>query len=99
MSKNLGIVTYFPKFSSEANPLHELLKKDFEWSWLEQQEVAVKRIKNLIVSPPLLQYFVVKKPVTLTTDPSKGGLGAAYLQKEQLVAYAITYAERKTMHR
>ena len=42
----------------------------------------------VISSAPTLQFYDVKKPVTLTCDASFGGLGAACLQNGRQIAYA-----------
>lgn len=61
----LGFLNYLSKFlphlSELCEPLRQLTKKDVEWCWLEQHEQAVRRIRELITSEPVLQYFDEKK--------------------------------------
>jgi transposase InsO family protein len=74
--------------SEKSQPLRELIHKDTEWSWTEVHQKAFDELKNGIMSPPVLQYYDPKKPVRLTCDASKSGLGAAILQEGMPVAYA-----------
>ena len=46
------------------------------------------RVKELIVSAPVLAYYDMSKPVTIQCDASKSGLGAALLQEGRPVAYS-----------
>ncbi|XP_033646576.1 uncharacterized protein LOC117305808 [Asterias rubens] len=47
-----------------------------------------QEIKDKIAHAPTLKYFDVKKPITVTCDASKFGLGAACLQEGDPIAYA-----------
>ena len=97
----LGFVNYLSKFlphlSDVCDPLRQLTKKEVEWCWLEIHETAVKRIKEMVTSKPVLRYFDDKKELTLQADASQKGLGAAIMQEGQPVAYtsrALTNAEQ-----
>ena len=46
-------------------------------------------LKADISQPPARKFFDASKPVTLSVDASKSGLGAACLQDESPVAYAL----------
>jgi hypothetical protein len=88
----LGMVVYLakfiPKLSDIAAPLRQLVTKDAVWQWEETHKQAFLDIKTAIASPPVLQYYDVKKDVTLPCDASQKGLGAACLQDGVPVAYA-----------
>lgn len=42
----------------------------------------------MVTQAPVLRYFDMKKPLTLTVDASSKGLGAALVQDEQPIVYA-----------
>jgi len=64
------------------------LKSDATWIWGPDQHEAMRRIKAILMSEPVLQFFDVTKDIVLQTDASKGGLGAMLLQEGRPVAYA-----------
>lgn len=88
----MGTVNYLAKFvpemSTKTAPIRELLKHDVNFQWEKPQEDALKKIKHVLTSQPVLVFFDVKKPVTISCDASKSGLGAVLLQEERPVAYA-----------
>ena len=88
----LGFIQYLSKFlprlSEESAPLRELVEKDVVWHCGYTQEASFKKLKELVSSTPVLQYFDVKKPVKFSVDASSKGLGAVLLQDEKPVAYA-----------
>jgi hypothetical protein len=92
LQRVLGMFNYLSKFipdySELTAPLRTLLHKDTEWCWLDQHQKAFEKLKGTLASPPVLQYYDVNKPVTLTCDASKSGIGAACMQNDRPVAYA-----------
>ena len=90
---------FISNFSEKAAPLRAgLLRNDVHWSWEPAQEQAFDALKADISQPPVLRYFDPSKPVTLSVDASKSGLGAACLQDGFPVAYAsraLTEAETR----
>ena len=99
----LGIVhnyltKFIPNMSTITKPNRELLKDDVEFQWGEAQEKAFQEVKDILTNAPVLAYYDVKKPVTVTCDASKYGLGAALLQEDKPVAFAsraLTDAETR----
>lgn len=79
---------YIPNVSQETAQLRNLIKKDVSWSWDENVEQSYQRLKEILTKNPVLQYFDVNKPVTLSVDASKDGLGCVLLQNNLPVAYA-----------
>ena len=77
-------------FSEKTAPLRELLRNDAHWRWGPAQQQAFHTLKADISQPPVLRYFDPSKPVTLSVDASKSGLGAACLQ----VGFPGAYASR-----
>lgn len=92
LQRFLGSVTYLGKFipnlSELTQPLRELLKKDVAWLWSPEHDAAFSRLKAILVSEPVLKFYDVNKPVTLSVDSSSHALGAVLLQDGQPVAYS-----------
>ena len=98
----LGTVNYLakfvPKMSTVMEPIRILLRKDTEFAWLKPQQVAFTKVKDILSHSPVLQFFDVKKPVRISCDASKSGLGAVLLQDNKPVAFtsrSMTDAETR----
>ena len=98
----LGMVQYLSKFlphlSDMTKPLRDLLQKETEWCWEENQEMALRKIKDAVCTTPVLRYYSLDEEVTLQCDASQFGLGAVLLQNGQPVAFAsrtLTSAETR----
>ena len=76
-----------PNMSQLAAPLRQLLEKDVLWHWTNVHNEAFMKLKTVITQTPVLQFFDVSKPVTLSVDASSKGMGAVIMQ-EGPVAYA-----------
>ena len=74
--------------STVTQPMRELLKSNVVFMWEEPQKKAFDEIKIILSSSPVLAYFDVRKPVTITCDASQSGLGALLLQDNKPIAYA-----------
>ena len=70
---------FIPGLSTLTAPLHELLKKDAEFSWDASYQTAFQCVKGVVVSDTTLQYFDASCPITVQVDASQVGLGAALL--------------------
>lgn len=79
---------YIPNVSHESSHLRNLIKKDVPWVWDENIEKSFQKVKQILIKNPVLQYFDVNKPVILSVDASKDGLGCVLLQNNLPVAYA-----------
>ena len=88
----LGTVNYLAKFvpdmSQVTEPIRKLLRQDVEFEWTSHQETAFTKIKEILTRDPVLRYFDVSKPVTISCDASQSGLGSVLLQDGKPVAYA-----------
>lgn len=88
----IGLANYLgkflPNFSKVTEPLRILLEKDVEWEWAEAQVNAFNTIKKLVSSAPVLGYYNVNDPVTVTVDASLSALGAVLSQNDKPIAYA-----------
>ena len=68
--------------------LRELLHNDVVWNWTETHQQAFDRLKDDLTNPPALKVFDAGKPVVLSVDTSKSGLGAACLRDDAPVSFA-----------
>ncbi len=98
----LGMLTYLGKFidnlSEITAPLRELLHDNVHWHWDHPQQQAFDKLKSMVMSPPILTFYDVYKPVVITCDASQFGLGCALLQNNQPVAFAsrtLTETEKR----
>jgi hypothetical protein len=88
----LGMTNYVAKFinnlSSRTEILRQLIKNDAVWSWDANQQKCYDELKKCLTSAPTLGYFDESKPVKISCDASKSGLGATLLQGDTPIAYA-----------
>ena len=92
----LGLISWYRRFIKDvahiAAPLHRLLKKRVKWEWTDQHQEAFDKLKESLITAPVLVYTDWNKPFILQTDASQEGLGAAFLQQgedgERIIAYA-----------
>ena len=106
----LGLVNYYAKFlpdlATKLAPLYQLLQRDKNWEWSDQQEQSFQEVKQLLSSPNLLVHFDDQKPIILACDASPFGIGAVLSHiledgTEHPVAYAsrsLSPAERRYSH-
>ncbi|KAL4083037.1 hypothetical protein QTP88_028367 [Uroleucon formosanum] len=70
----LGLSGYYRKFinnySSIANPMTNLLRKDVKFNWDDKCQQAFDKLKTILCSEPILQYPDFTKEFILTTDAS-----------------------------
>ena len=88
----IGIAEYaahrfIPNFSILAAPLYDMLKqKVFTWS-AHCNEVFL-RLKDAVENIKTLQYFDLRKEITIRTDASGTGLGAVMIQEGRPILFA-----------
>ena len=75
---------FVPQFLRIAAPLHLLLKKDATFQWTNSCQEAFERLKELLVSSPVLAYPQLhsEHPFIMETDASARGFGAVLAQKQ-----------------
>lgn len=79
---------FMPRLSEVYEPLRRLTMTDIEWHWTEHQEQAFNKLKQLVTEAPGLKYFEAKGELTLQSDASDTGLGAALTHNGQSMAFA-----------
>lgn len=98
----LGTVNYLAKFvpnmSAMNEPIRSLLKSDVLFTWEKPQQDTFEVIKDILSHKPILTFFDVKKPVCVSGDASKCGLGAVITLDERPIVYAsrsLTETEKR----
>jgi hypothetical protein len=71
-----------------------LLKKDAHFDWSDNQENAFQKLKEKLISKPILQYPDFSKEFILNTDASNEGIGAILSQGQIGKDLPIAYASR-----
>ena len=80
-----------PSFSDIAAPLTELTRKDAGFSWSGTAKTAFQKLKDALLSAPILVFHRDEGDFVLDTDASAIGIGAVLQQvqdgEEKVVAY------------
>ncbi|KRZ82575.1 Retrovirus-related Pol polyprotein from transposon opus [Trichinella sp. T8] len=95
----LGLASYYRRFVSYfagvVNPLHALTKKGEKWLWRLKEEVTFTRLKEALVSPPILGHPDFDRTFLLDVDESEDAVRAVLSQQGgQDPPAVIAYASR-----
>lgn len=94
----LGLCAYYrrfvPSFSQIAAPLTYLTKDDVPFQWTEEQQCAFEKLKEALLTTPVLAHFDQDSPTEIHTDASDKGLGAVLIQRQEGDERVIAYASR-----
>ena len=71
-----GFVTclskFLPKLADVMEPVRRLTRKDAEWNWSEDQESALRKVKNLATDAPIVGRDLASRArVNIEEAPSK----------------------------
>ena len=61
---------FIPGLSTLTAPLHELLKKDTDFSWNCTGHAAFQQVKEAVISDTILKYFDPSLPITIQVNAS-----------------------------
>ena len=79
MQKFLGLANYYCRFiegfATVARPLHDLVKKDKKWDWMEKQEKTFKELKEQFTKEPVLAAPDIDKKIRMEVDASDYMMG------------------------
>lgn len=92
----LGLAGYYrrfiPNFSTVSFAMTRLTQKNRSFVWDESCQKSFEKLKQLLVSSPILAYPTLEGQFILDTDASLFGIGAVLSQvhngKERVIAYA-----------
>ena len=80
----LGMATYCSKFiqnfSDITQPLRDLTKKNTQFTWTTEHNLAFTRVKDALSSDTVMAYFDNQKTTELVTDASPWGFSAILSQ-------------------
>ena len=98
LQRALGMVNYLARFipnvSAKTRALRSLTQKDVIWQWGHEHEQEWNCIKEILSSYPVLQHFDSNKPLKISSDASKEGLGAVLMQETEKEWMPVAYASR-----
>lgn len=74
----LGKINFYNKYIKDnaiiLDPLHNLLRKNQQFTWTEDCQTSFDRIKDLLCRQPILGIFDLKLPINIYTDASLKGI-------------------------
>ncbi|WVZ64241.1 hypothetical protein U9M48_013793 [Paspalum notatum var. saurae] len=85
---------FIKDFSKIAKPLTYLLQKDIPFEFTEECEVAFRKIKELLISAPIIQPPDWNLPFEIMCDASDYAVGAVLGQRKNGKVHAIYYASK-----
>lgn len=92
----LGLCNYYRRFilgySKITHPLNQLLHKNKPFKWTSECTTAFEKLKNALISPPILALPDTAKEFILSTDASSTAIGFVLSQadtegRERAIAY------------
>ena len=94
----LGLIGYYRRFiagfAKVSKPISQLTKLGVKLHWEKSQQETFEKLRDIIISEPILQYPNFSKPFIVTTDASDYGIGAILRQREIGQDLPVSYASR-----
>ena len=85
VQKFLGLANYYCQFIEDftaiARSLHDMVKKDKKWDWIERQETAFRELKERFTKEPVLAAPNLDKKMRLEVDTSDYVIGGVLLME------------------
>ena len=90
----LGEIGYYYKFIKDfvqlANPLFNLLKKNFKFEWTTEADLAFKILKERLIQAPISIPPYFNKAFIIRTDVSNSWIREVIMQKDKNVIHYIS---------
>jgi Reverse transcriptase (RNA-dependent DNA polymerase)/RNase H-like domain found in reverse transcriptase/Integrase zinc binding domain/Retroviral aspartyl protease len=86
-------------FAKIANPLNRLLRKNINFNWTSECQLAFEKLKAELMSPKILQYPNFDREFVLLTDASDIACGAVLAQEHNGINMPIAYASKATIEK
>ena len=94
----LGLINYYRKYIKDlatiTYPLTRLTQKNKPFIWSEECQISFDKMKELLVSAPILGYPQQDGQFILDTDGSQFGIGAVLSQVQNGTERVIAYASK-----
>jgi len=94
----MGMINFIGKFisnlSAKTSCIRELLHKETEFKWTSRHEHEWQKLKETLITAPVLTFYDPTKKIKVLTDASKNGIGAVLLQAEGEHWKPVAYASR-----
>lgn len=95
----MGLLNYYrkfvPNFAILAEPLTRLTRKNVEFKWTNEQEIAFRKLINCLLNNATLAHYNHVDPLLLKTDASKKGVAGMLLQKQDGEWKIVTCCSRR----
>jgi len=65
------------------------LKKEIKFEWINKCKEALQKLKNILISSPIITLPVEGEEHTIYNDASKDGLEGVLIQKDNFIPYAL----------
>ena len=94
----VALVSYYRRFvkgfASVASPINNRLKEGVKYEWNDECQTAFERLRDSLVTAPILSYPNFQEKFSLYTDASNTGIGAILAQHIDGCEKTIAYASR-----
>ena len=86
---------YVESYSHKASPLTDLTGKKSVFKWTEKEKLAFEKLKQALVTTPVLLHPDPSKPFHISTDASDLAIGAVLQQDQGRGLQPVCYFSRK----